>query len=174
MSKKWAIGGPESSGKTTLSLQLAHHYHGEVVPEMARIYLEKHGPDYQIEDLNRISELQYQALEAAENKFPEKVLVCDTEWVNLLLWSRIKYGKVDADILHKARTTKFDVLFLCAPDIPWEADPLREHPHARPWLWIAWLETLRTLGIPFVPLYGTQKFEQACKHIESDHRPDLK
>jgi nicotinamide riboside kinase len=35
--------GPESTGKTTLSIQLADYYKTEWVPEFARDYLQKNG-----------------------------------------------------------------------------------------------------------------------------------
>jgi nicotinamide riboside kinase len=165
MGKRLAIVGPESSGKTTLCNQLAQHLGGQVVPEMARTYLELNGPDYVFEDISQISELQFEAWENALKKCALQNLICDTDWMNLLLWSRIKYGKVDPSILRKVRSIPFDVVFLCAPDIPWEPDPLREHPNKRDWLWVVWVEALQSFGIPFIPLHGPHKFMQAIGYI---------
>ncbi|MEO8765586.1 MAG: ATP-binding protein, partial [Ginsengibacter sp.] len=47
--KKYVIIGPESTGKSTLSKQLAKHFHTRWVPEYARDYLEKNGMDYTYE-----------------------------------------------------------------------------------------------------------------------------
>lgn len=167
MGKYIAIVGPESSGKTTLSLQLARHLGGKVIPEMARTYLEKYGPTYDFESLSNISELQFEAWENALKANPAQILISDTEWVNLLLWSRIKYGKVPQDIVDKVRSIHFDVVFLCPPDLPWEPDPLREHPTGRDWLWVAWVEVLRSFGIPFVPLHGQDKLSQAMQYLKA-------
>ena len=165
MGRRIAVVGPESSGKTTLCLQLAEHLGGKVIPEMARTYLEQHGPDYVFEDLSSISDLQFEAWENAQKTFPDQDLICDTDWLNLLLWSRIKYGKVDPSILKKVRSIKFDMVFLCAPDIPWEPDRLREHPKERDWLWVVWVEALRSFGIPFIPLHGPNKCMQAVGYL---------
>lgn len=55
---KVAIIGPESTGKSTLSEQLARHYHTEWCPEYAREYLLKHGKKYSYDDLLVIAKEQ--------------------------------------------------------------------------------------------------------------------
>src|SRR3954462_7887624 len=56
--KKIVVIGPESTGKTTLTSQLAEHYKSVWVPEYAREYLLKHGTDYSFEDLLTIAKGQ--------------------------------------------------------------------------------------------------------------------
>lgn len=58
--KKVVVIGPESTGKSTLSEQLANHYQTVWVPEFARGYLETLGRAYNQDDLLRIAEGQLQ------------------------------------------------------------------------------------------------------------------
>ena len=64
--KKIVIIGPESTGKSTLCKQLAHHYKTLWVPEFAREYLEKHGTDYSYENLLTIAKAQIELEEQYE------------------------------------------------------------------------------------------------------------
>ncbi len=59
--KKIVVIGPESTGKSTLCEKLADHYNTLWVPEYAREYLEKHGPEYTYEDLYDIAAGQLRA-----------------------------------------------------------------------------------------------------------------
>jgi nicotinamide riboside kinase len=49
---------------------------------------------------------------------------------------------------------QFDHYFLCAPDIPWEPDPLRENPLNREMLFGLYLEQLEKYGRNFTILTG--------------------
>ena len=48
--KKIVVIGPESTGKSTLSEQLAKHYNTLWCPEYAREYLLAHGKKYSYDD----------------------------------------------------------------------------------------------------------------------------
>ena len=48
---KIAIIGPESTGKTMLTEQLADHYHSPWVPEYARTYIESLSRSYHFDDI---------------------------------------------------------------------------------------------------------------------------
>jgi nicotinamide riboside kinase len=63
--KKIAVIGPESTGKSTLSEQLAVHYKTQWVPEYAREYLLQHGNKYTFDDLLIIAKNQF----ALEEKY---------------------------------------------------------------------------------------------------------
>jgi nicotinamide riboside kinase len=51
MLKRIAVTGPESTGKSLLTEQLARHYNTVWVPEFARSYLEKLGRPYDEDDI---------------------------------------------------------------------------------------------------------------------------
>lgn len=119
---KIAFTGPESSGKTTLAKIIATNFKGDYVEEFARIYLEKN-PKYTVKDLNVIAENQLKLWE-----FETNFLVADTEMTVICIWSLYKYGTISNEISSLFSKQKFDLLFLCKPDIPWEFDILRENP----------------------------------------------
>ena len=52
---KIAVIGPESTGKSTLTEQLANHYRTAWCPEFAREYLKENGTDYSFDDLLNIA-----------------------------------------------------------------------------------------------------------------------
>lgn len=130
MIKKIAVVGPESTGKSALCRALAIHYKDVWVPEFAREYLNKLGREYVYEDLLHIAEGQLQAeknLLANARKF----LFCDTTLLTIKIWSDFKYGKTDCFILDQLEQQEYDLHLLCNIDLPWEDDPLREHPDQR-------------------------------------------
>lgn len=150
--KRFAVTGPESSGKTTLAIALAEKYTGIFIPEFARAYLEQKNGLYSIEDLDVIAEKQ---LALWEEVSTEKLLFCDTEMLVLKIWSEFKYGTCSTFILEALRNQQFEHYFLCRPDIDWEEDPLRENPEDREELFERYLSELKKQGIPFTIVEGS-------------------
>jgi nicotinamide riboside kinase len=150
--KRFAVTGPESSGKTTLAIALAEQYAGIFIPEFARAYLEQKNGVYSIEDLDYIAEKQ---LALWEEVSAEKLLFCDTEMLVLKIWSEFKYGTCSRFILEAFRNQQFEHYFLCRPDIDWEEDPLRENPEDREELFERYLSELKKQQIPFTIVEGS-------------------
>ncbi len=149
--KRFAITGPESSGKTTLAIALAEQYAGIFMPEFARGYLEQKNGVYSREDLDRIAEKQ---LALWEEVSAENLLFCDTEMLVLKIWSEFKYGRCSTFILEAFGNQQFEHYFLCRPDIEWEEDPLRENPENREELFERYLTELKKQGLPFTIVEG--------------------
>ncbi len=127
---KIAIVGPESTGKSLLTQQLAAHFKTAWVPEMARPYLSNLGRNYTYNDLSEIARLQL----AEENKLQPKTkrfLFCDTNLLVIKVWSDYKYKKTEPWILNALDNGNYFLHLLCDIDLPWEYDPLREHPNSR-------------------------------------------
>jgi NadR type nicotinamide-nucleotide adenylyltransferase len=149
-----AVVGPESSGKTTISRALADALGAPWVPEHARMYLGATGGVYGEADLLHIAQGQLLAEEHALACHPT-YLVCDTDLVTILVWAREKYGRCDPRIERMARRRTYAHRLLCAPDMPWEPDPLRESPHDRDRLFRVYADTLEELGVPYTVLRGS-------------------
>ena len=161
--KRIAITGPESSGKTSLAELLAEKSGLVYVPEFAREYLMERGGKYQQEDLVQIA-LGQMKLWSEVNSAGG--FVADTEMLVMKLWSDFKYGQTDQTILSLLERQQFDHYFLCYPDIPWEEDPLREHPEQRMELFELYLKELEDRKLPFTILKGdlSERLE-ACREI---------
>lgn len=119
------LTGPESAGKTQLAAQLAREFGTLWTPEIAREYLSEHGPDYAPEDVVEMGRLQATRAEEMAASCPE-VVVEDTDVLTHRIWFREKYGQPNPEL--EAMPLKGDLYLLCAPDLAWTHDPLREHP----------------------------------------------
>lgn len=127
MPKRILILGPESTGKSTLAEDLANHFGEPWVPEYAREYLENLNRPYVYEDLLAIGKAQI-SLEDQMAKVAKDYLFCDTDLRVIHIWSTHKFGKTDPWVLDEILLRKYDLIFLTDIDLPWEPDPLREHP----------------------------------------------
>lgn len=145
------ITGPESSGKTTLANDLARQLHTVAVPEFARTYLSWLGRPYTPEDLPTI----YKGQLAWEQWFAQRAsnyLICDTDWTVLEIW----HQHIQPSPSHFDRIP-WDFAFLCTPDIDWEPDPLREHPHEREQLFEQYHQLLASTGWPYAVISGSRE-----------------
>lgn len=167
MLKKVAIIGPECTGKSELSRILADHYETNWVHEYARTYLNELGRPYEKTDLVEIAKGQL-ALEDEASVDANRLLICDTNLYVIKIWSEYKYNETDSFILDSIRTRKYDLYLLTYIDIPWEEDPLREHPQKREELFNIYLNELKQQPVPFVTIRGSrdQRRTDAIKAIE--------
>jgi nicotinamide riboside kinase len=141
-----AFTGPESCGKTTLATWSAAFFDLPLATEYARTYLEK-TPTYEEFDLLQMAKGQLESWSSG-------ALVADTEMHVFQIWSSEKYQCVDQQILQALNDQLFDHYFLCAPDIPWEPDPLRENPSDRDRLFEMYQQELVAFNRPFTILKG--------------------
>jgi NadR type nicotinamide-nucleotide adenylyltransferase len=168
MIMKVAITGPESTGKSMLSEQLAAHYQTAWVPEYAREYLEKLGRPYEERDILFIARGQ---VSGEERQLPQatRFLFCDTESLVTKIWSEVKYGRCDPWILDAIERHPYDLYLLCDVDLPWEYDPLREHPDQRQYLFDLYYNELKNRKYPFFVVRGTgpDRLANAVRIIEN-------
>jgi len=125
---KIVFTGPESSGKTTLSTEIAKKFNVPLAQEYARDYLKKINREYNYTDLVKIAKGQLKIEQECAKK-TKQLLICDTNLQVIKIWSQIKYNKCDSFILKNQDTEAYYVL--CYPDFPWEYDPLRENKNDR-------------------------------------------
>lgn len=168
---KVVLFGPESTGKTTLSRQLARHYNTVWAPEFARDYLqEKWNNERKIceqEDILPIAEGQIQ-LENDLAKKADKLLICDTDLLETKVYSEEYYGGfVDPLLDEAAVANSYDIYFLTYIDTPWEEDDLRDRPEQRLEMFNAFENTLKKYNRPYVLLKGDKemRFKKATEII---------
>ena len=125
---KFVITGPEATGKSTLTKLLAEKYHSTWVKEYAREYLEKLNRPYQLEDVLLMAKEQLKQEQKAE-LIALKYLFLDTDLTVFKVWLNEKYSQEVDWIEEEIKNSKNKIFLLCDIDIPWQPDPLREHPN---------------------------------------------
>ena len=153
--KRILILGPESTGKSTLAEKLAKHFAEPWVPEVAREYLEKLDRPYAYEDLLQIGKQQMRTEDELAMQ-AQNYLFCDTDLRVIQVWSQHRYGKVDPWVLEELARRTYGLILLCAPDLPWQADPLREHPELemRQQFFEIYQQLSQASGIPWILVSG--------------------
>ena len=169
---KVVLFGPESTGKTTLSRQLARHYNSVWVREYARVYLQDKWNDErktcEPKDLLPIAMGQI-ALENELAQKTESVLICDTDLLETKVYSEAYYsGTCDPTLNKFAIENSYDLYFLTYIDTPWEADDLRDKPYERKRMFKAFEDALIKYERPYVLLKGgkEERLNEAIKHID--------
>lgn len=170
---KVVMFGPESTGKTTLSEQLARHYNSVWVPEYAREYLQdkwnNERKTCEPKDLLPIAEGQMRL----ENELAKKatdLLICDTDLLETKVYSEAYYlGYCDPVLEKYALENQYDLYFLTYIDIPWEKDDLRDKPNERERMFQYFKDTLEKYDRKFVILKGDKKtrLKTAVEHIDN-------
>ncbi|NNK76887.1 MAG: ATP-binding protein [Maribacter sp.] len=170
---KVVIFGPESTGKTTLSEQLARHYNTVWVPEYAREYLQdkwnNERKTCEPKDLLPIAEGQIRLENDLATKATD-LLICDTDLLETKVYSEAYYlGYCDPLLEKYALENKYDLYFLTYIDIPWEADDLRDKPNERERMFLYFKDTLEKYNRNFVILKGDKRtrLKKAIKHIDN-------
>ena len=158
---KAVLFGPESSGKTTLSRQLARYYNTVWAPEFAREYLQEKWNNErktcEAEDLIPIA-IGQMKLENKLAKKADKVLICDTDLLETKVYSEEFYGGfVDSDLDKSANENQYDLYLLTYIDTPWEEDDLRDRPEQRLEMFKAFENALRKHNRPYVLLKGDKE-----------------
>lgn len=164
---KVVITGAESTGKTRLANDLASHYDAPIRSESARSYLKKRNGVYSRSDIQQIAEQQLSEEIKLVNKNPD-LLICDTDFLVFKIWSEYKYGICAPWIIEQFQSRHVDLYVLPHFDIPFEPDPLREHPDERHLLFQIYHDTLEQLRLPYIIVHGSpeERLQQSIIRID--------
>ena len=138
---KISITGPESTGKSWLAEQLAKHYSTSWIPEFARAYLQQIERPYTYADILYIAQQQLNSEIAAGKN--NSLLFCDTDFCVTTIWCNVKYGECHQWISDQLDKNEYGLYLLCDIDLPWQYDPLREHPEMRKELFTMYHDLLK-------------------------------
>lgn len=170
---KVVLFGPESTGKTTLSKQLARYYNTVWTPEYARQYLQNKWNNErktcENADLIPIA-IGQMKLENELAKKADKVLICDTDLLETKIYSEEYYGGfVNPELEKAAINNKYDLYLLTYIDTPWEEDDLRDRPDQRLEMFKAFENALIKYNRPYIILKGDRKkrIEDAINKIDN-------
>jgi len=164
--KKIAIVGSESTGKSTLSAYLAAHYHTVWVPEFARDYCAAltEPPTWQ-DEINMF----YGQLALEQEYLPKanRLLICDTTFITVKIWSDHTFGRSPQEVLDELPKHHYDLYLLLSIDMPWEEDPLRDFPHMRDHFMNVWHKELQALDANYVVIsgIGQERYDKAVQEI---------
>lgn len=154
--KKIAIVGPESTGKSTISLQLAKHYQVPWVAEYARFYCAAlTGPCTLQDEINMFHgqvALEESVLASAQTDF----IICDTTFITVKIWSDEMLGKTPQIVLDAIKSRSYDFYLLLDIDLPWQDDPLRDFPHKRAHFMQVWHQELKAINANYQVISGTE------------------
>lgn len=123
--KRVIITGPESTGKSDLSVFLAKSLNGVSVPEYARDYIADLGREYTCSDIEFIAKEQYNTWKKYEQT--STFVFFDTHLIITKVWFLWIYKKYPAWIDDAIKETSSGLYLLCNYDLPWQPDPLREN-----------------------------------------------
>ncbi len=169
---KVVLFGPESTGKTTLSQQLARHYNTVWAPEYAREYLQdKWNNTRKTCEASDIIPIAVGQMKLENNlaKKADKVLICDTDLLETKVYSQEYYGGfVDKKLDKAAKENQYDLYLLTYIDTPWEADDLRDRPEQREEMFHAFEQALKDHNKNYILLKGDKKtrLKKAVKAID--------
>lgn len=161
------LGAP-STGKTTLAELMAQRHQTRWMPEYGREYWEQHQVD------RRLTQDQLLDLALGHRAREDKLIVdanryffIDTDASTTLQFSNYYHESAHAELLKLAEQarTRYDLFFLCMPDIPYDdswdrsGDVSRQLMHRR-------IEAdLLSRKIPFHRLTGT--LDERCEKVDS-------
>lgn len=168
MPSKIVVTGPESTGKSAISTQLAVALNAVHVPEVAREYLEALRSPYSEKDMHAMAQLQLDT-ELSALKTKGKSVVCDTDLLTFVIWWEVKFGNCPEDWIRLWLNNLPDFYLLMNIDLPWEDDPLREHPDRRSELMERYQLKIKECKVPFKIISGTgsQRLDHALSAIQS-------
>ena len=185
MIKKIVIIGPESTGKTTLSEELAKHFSTIFCPEYAREYLLQNGISYTYSDLIRIAQGQLAMEDYCEQvvngelstvsgewsiahdslstgsklEARSSLLFIDTNMYVMKVWYEYVFNRCEQFVLDQIAQRHYDLYLLCEIDLPWVAQPMREYPdrQQRLELYDMYKDILVNQQTPWVEIRGNNK-----------------
>lgn len=161
--KKICFYGPESTGKTTLTIKMARHYHTTYVPEAARDLLTSN--EFSAADIIAIGRLQHQYIQERSN-IANRLLFCDTDAITTQIYSRLYLNHVPQEIYELEKSTRYDLYLLLDIDTPWTADPLRDQGHRRKEMLQLFEQELQQRQLPYQKISGSYlKREMQIKAI---------
>jgi NadR type nicotinamide-nucleotide adenylyltransferase len=170
MTRRIAIFGPESTGKTRLAEKLAAHFRAPLVAEYAREFWDEHGV-ITLEDMLPIAHRQWQREDEAAAS-AERLVICDTESLTTTLWSDLLYGSCPEELRRGAeqRTGNYALYLLLDIDVPFAPDPQRcfPDPADREKCMRLWRGALERRRLPFELIRGdwAQREQRAIAAID--------
>ncbi len=160
--KKICTYGPESTGKTTLTGDLAQHFNTTFAHEVARDLLTDN--NVSIDAILRIGRAQT-ALVEQKTLTANKVLFCDTDVITTQIYCQLYLNETPSELIDLEAKTHYDLYVLLDIDVPWVEDPLRDFGDKRVEMYALFKSELDKRGIDYIKVSGNWE-ERKKKVIE--------
>jgi HTH-type transcriptional repressor of NAD biosynthesis genes len=164
------IFGAESTGKTTLSRQLAMALGGQWLFEYARSYLEQTVNEITIQSMTAIWKGQRALQEQADDLTDSPYVIQDTDLFSTIgYWQfphwESRIGSCPSRLIDDAKRLQSDLYIVTKSNIPFEIDPLRYGGDKREGSDEYWINVCRQYALPFIILSGQHREDrlQAAK-----------
>lgn len=164
--KRVCLFGPESTGKSTLSRDLAAHFGTVFVPEFARGWLDPQQGVCTLEDIPVIARGQLAAEDALARE-ANRVLFCDTDLLLTTIWSDVFFQQCPEWVSKAADSRTYDLYLLLDIDVPWVDDAQRFLPQRRKEFFDRCQALLDDRRRPYVVIRGSweERFTAAVKAV---------
>ena len=130
LARRVVLTGSESTGKTTLTADLARHYGAVWVPEYVRGYADWKRATLDASDVTPIAQGQIAAQDLALERAGH-LLLLDTDLLSTVVYAEHYYGSCPEWVRAAADHRRADLYLLCDIDVPWTPDPQRDRPGER-------------------------------------------
>lgn len=147
------IIGAESTGKTTLSRELANAFGGDYVPEFARPYLETTREDVTGASMRAIWYGQ-RALQHAANQSTQQIVIQDTDLFATVGYWQLPHvtpriGTCPSALIDDAQANRSSLYLITTSNIPFEADPIRYGGDVRESADTYWITLCEAYKLPY-------------------------
>lgn len=165
---KIAVVGPESTGKSTVAQNLATHYKTLWVPEYSRFYCEGLTQDCTLQDELNMFYGQIALEKAVESITTKDLLICDTTFLTVKIWSDEMFKQTPQPVLDKLKSHRYDFYVLLKNDLPWQDDPLRNFKGKGDYFMEIWRKELKALNACYTEIGGLkERTANAIKAVDS-------
>ncbi len=169
--KRFCIYGPESTGKTTLTQNLARHYKTCFVEEHVRPLVNHRGGHIDLSVIPSVARGQIASENALERQ-ANRILFYDTDLITTTIWSDWLYGGSPDWVREAAdeRSRRYDLYLLLNIDVLYVDDPQRctPDPQDRARFYEKCENELKRRNLPYVKISGdwSERFRACCEAVD--------
>jgi HTH-type transcriptional repressor of NAD biosynthesis genes len=149
--KKICFYGPESTGKSSMTIRMAEHYTTTYVPEVAREMLITN--DFSVDDIIRIGYGHYERIQE-KVKSANRFLMCDTDAITTQIYADYYLGTIPPALVELENKVNYAHYFLFDIDVPWIDDGLRDLGHLRREMFVIFKKALEKRKISYTLVRG--------------------